>query len=178
VTHLALAGLALVGAVLALRSAWMNRSARGWRLAAGGVLFAAATALAAEEAGWERGVALACVVLSVPALAAVAANAGWRPRRRAERADGDEPSTAGGLWLRWVLAGPGGGLAAAALAGALAGWLPAPPALRTVLAVLALPLVWAFFAGWGLGTGRPRRVLFAVGACAICGAGATAAAFA
>ncbi len=176
VAPLALAGGGLVAVLL-------RRAQRGQRAAmalAGWGLTALVLVVSAFVSGPVKGVASALPFLMAAALGVV-----WTGRVRREGANGRSRSLAPEplespsqsrwrVWwrgfLRFVLAGPLGMVAAMAVAFCLAVYLPGDPRTRIVIGGLAMPILWGLAMTWTLADGRLLRALAVL-------AGASAAGF-
>jgi len=156
-TSLMILATGALGASL-LRRAWRSKESekRPWRW--GGWLLLLAAPL---EGGWQfgatRGLFVALSLVSVSALAVVAAGR----QQRASRAGGksmrslapeplERPSTRWRGVLRWLLAGPIGMVAALAVGICYAVCVPGPPQTRLVIGGMIVPLVWGGAMAWTL----------------------------
>lgn len=156
-----LAALALLlGSVAAgwlLRRAWGQRSAqRVWLILGGWGLLAALTVAAVVPMGGSRGVFIAATLASVGVLAVAIANLQLRPARAAaDKASlAPEPSDrVSRAWrgvLRFLLAGPIGGIAAMGVAVLWTVSLPVDDKTRIVTGGLVAPIVWGALMAWTL----------------------------
>ncbi|WP_312165478.1 hypothetical protein [Phenylobacterium sp.] len=163
-----LAGCAVVlvlglAAGVVLRRAWRTRGAqRPWLILGGWALVAAAVAAAALTLGAARGPFIAVALVPFAVLAVVAASVQIRdPKRRAPRElalePSDRPSKAWRGWLRGVLAGPLGGIAAMGVGLAYTVWAPGEPQTRMVIGGLLVPFLWAGGMAWTLSDNRILR---------------------
>ncbi len=157
---LALALLGL-GVAALLREAWRRR-ARPWLIAAGWLLIAAGVLGAAPFLGPARGPFTASALISLGALALVALGVQIRdPKGRAPREaalePSDRPSKAWRGWLRVILAGPLGGIAAMGVGLAWSVWGPGAPQTRLVIGGLLVPLLWAGGMAWTLSDDKILR---------------------
>ncbi len=159
-------GFALAGGlVLAalLRLAW--RAADGRRSAwilLGWLAAAAAVAATAATVGSAPGVFLASVLISVAALGWVATGLKVRDARtKAPREVALEPSDRASRawrgWLRTLLAGPIGGVAAIGVGVAVSVWAPGAAQTRMVIGGILVPLLWAGAMAWTLSDDRILR---------------------
>lgn len=152
-----------LGAGWLLRTAWRRRDANRPRLmlAGWGVLIAASLA-AAPVLGQARGPFIAFAVLPIAVLALIAAGVQIRdPRKRAPREAALEPSERASRawrgWLRALLAGPIGGVAAMGVALAWTIWAPGPPQTRMVVGGLLVPVLWGGAMAWTLADDKILR---------------------
>lgn len=160
-----LAALALtllgLGAAALLRRAWRRRS-RPWLILAGWLAITAGVLGAAPFLGSARGPFFASAIISLAALAFVAVGIQIRdPKRRAPREaalePSDRPSKAWRGWLRAILAGPLGGIAAMGVGLAWAVYGPGAPQTRLVIGGLLVPLLWAGGMAWTLSDDKILR---------------------
>lgn len=149
--------LASVAAGWLLRRAWSRRSApHVWLVVGGWALLAVATVAAVGPMGGPRGVFIALTLASIGVLAVAAASIQVRPARAAsDRASlapepSDRPSRAWRGVLRFLLAGPIGGIAAMGVAVMWTVWLPADAQTRIVTGGLVAPLLWGALMAWTL----------------------------
>ena len=161
----AAAALTALGAAAALilRRAWRRRDgARPWLMLAGWGALAAAVLGAAPVLGPARGPFMASALVSFGALAVVAASlqkrtSRSRPPREVALEPSERPSKAWRGWLRVLLAGPLGGVAAMGVGLAWAVWVPGPPQTRIVLGGLLVPVLWAAGMAWTLSDDKILR---------------------
>lgn len=158
----ALIGAGLIAA-LPLRFAWDMRTgpARAALILAGCALFVGAFFLA-TPLGAARGPFIALALLSVGPLVLVVANLEMRTARsKAPREvalePSDRPSRAWRGWLRGLLAGPLGGLAAMGVGLAVAVFLPGDAQTRIVCGGVLVPVLWAGGMAWTLSDDRILR---------------------
>lgn len=163
-----LSGCAVVLAIglaagVVLRRAWRTRNAqRPWLILGGWALVAAAVATAAVTLGAARGPFLAVALVPFAVLALIAATIQIRdPKKRPPRElalePSDRPSKAWRGWLRGVLAGPLGGIAAMGVGLAYTVWMPGEPQTRMVIGGLLAPLLWAGGMAWTLSDNKILR---------------------
>ncbi|TAJ68985.1 MAG: hypothetical protein EPO51_26045 [Phenylobacterium sp.] len=158
---LVLAGGAAAG--VALRHAWRAGGARRpWLIITGWGVAAAAVAVAVASAGAAPGTFLALALIPVAVLALVTAGVKVRDARtRAPRELALEPSDRASKawrgWLRGLLAGPIGGVAAMGVGLAFVVWVPGAPQTRMVLGGMLVPVLWAAGMAWTLADDRILR---------------------
>lgn len=161
---LALAPLALGGALL-LRRAWTHADARRpWLIVGGWALLAIAVAVSVPFLGAARGPSIVLALASTVALALVAAGVELREaKRKAPRELALEPSdrrrVAWRGWLRGFLAGPLGGAAAMAVGLAVAVCFPAEVKTRLIIGGMLVPFLWAGGMAWTLSDDKILRAL-------------------
>lgn len=156
--------LAALSAAFLLRRAWSDRNAsRAW-LIVGAWLVLAVTLIAGSPAlGTARGIFIAGTLISVAALVVVATGIQIRPARAAlDKASialepSDRPSRAWRGVLRFLLAGPIGGLAAMGVGILWTVYLPSDPQTRIVSSGLIIPVVWGALMAWTLSDDRILR---------------------
>ncbi len=172
---------ASVGAGLLLKRAWRERSAdRVWFMLGGWALLAALTISAHVAMGGPRWIFIAATLASVGMLAVVAANVQIRPARAAaDRASlvpepSDRPSKAWRGVLRFLLAGPIGGVAAMGVAVLWTVTLPADDQTRIVTGGLAAPIMWGALMAWTLSDDRIIRATAVLAGVAVATFGAAA----
>ena len=161
----AAAALTALGAAAALilRRAWRRRDgARPWLMLAGWGALAAAVLGAAPFLGPARGPFMASALVSFGALAVVAASlqkrtGRSRPPREVALEPSERASKAWRGWLRVLLAGPLGGIAAMGVGLAWTVWVPGPPQTRIVLGGLLVPILWAAGMAWTLADDKILR---------------------
>lgn len=152
-----------VGAAWLLRRAWSDRMAtRPFWIAAGWAAIAAITVAPAFVLGGARGPFIAWTLISVAALAVVGQGVQVRvARARTERSLAPEPSDrvskAWRGWLRGLLAGPLGMIAAMGVAIAFAAFCPGAPQTRLVIAGLMVPVLWGGAMAWTLADDKILR---------------------
>lgn len=156
----------LAGGVLAvwlLRAAWSNRGpSRPWRVAGGWTVLAVVSLAASQALGDARGPFIAWTLISTAALVVVATGVQIRTARaRAEKSLAPEPSErqsrAWRGWLRALLAGPIGMIAAMGVAVAFAVCAPLVPQTRIVIGGLMVPVLWGGAMAWTLADDRILR---------------------
>ncbi|WP_240621395.1 hypothetical protein [Caulobacter zeae] len=174
---LALAPLALGGALL-LRRAWTHADARRpWLIVGGWALLAIAIAVSVPFLGAARGPSIVLALASTVALALVAAGIELREaRRKAPRELALEPSdrrrVAWRGWLRGFLAGPLGGAAAMAVGLAVAVCFPAEVKTRLIIGGMLVPFLWAGGMAWTLSDDKILRALAVLVGVTVAGFGA------
>jgi hypothetical protein len=152
-----------LGAALLLRRAWGRRdAARPWLIVGAWLAIAVAIAGAASFLGAVRGPFLALAVLPLAALGLIAAGVQIRDARtRAPRDVALEPSERASKawrgWLRALLAGPIGGIAAMGVALAWTIWAPGAPQTRMVVGGLLVPVLWGGAMAWTLADDKILR---------------------
>jgi hypothetical protein len=164
--------LATIGALVAggavsallLRSAWQSRSAsRAWLIAGAWAAIAVLLIAGAPLLGTARSIFIAVTLISVAALGVVASGIQFRPARAAvDKASialepSDRPSRVWRGVLRFLLAGPIGGIAAIGVGVAWAVWLPSDPQTRIVTSGLVVPVLWGGLMAWTLSDDRIIR---------------------
>jgi len=157
--------IAVAGAAAAfvLRAAWAKRDGpRGGYIVLAWALFAAGVVVAAWAFNAVRGPFIAASLLSAGALTYVVSNLQWREARvRAPREialePSDRPSRAWRGWLRGVLAGPLGGVAAMGVGLAIAVFSPGDQQTRIVTGGLFVPILWAGGMAWTLSDDKILR---------------------
>lgn len=165
-TAWATAGLLAAGliAALPLRFAWGAK--RGPQRAAlilmGWAILIAAVVVAAKPLGVARGPFIALALLSAGPLVLVLFNlelrdAKSRAPREVALEPSDRPSRAWRGWLRGLLAGPIGGLAAMGVGLAVAVFLPGDAQTRIVSGGALVPILWAGGMAWTLSDDRILR---------------------
>ncbi len=149
--------IAGIVSALFLKQAWNERRAsRAWLIAAGWIIIAIALAAGAPVLGGARAPFIAMSLVSVAGLALVATGIQVRPARTAsDKASialepSDRPSRAWRGALRFLLAGPIGGVAAMGVGVAWTVYLPADPQTRIVSGGLIVPVVWGALMAWTL----------------------------
>lgn len=152
-------GLTLAGVLAAylLRSAWIDRNAtRVWFIAGGWAVIAVALFAGSSVIGTARGIFVALAVIPVAALALIATGIQVRPARATlDKASialepSDRPSRAWRGVLRFLLAGPIGGVAAMGVGVMFTVFLPSDPQTRIVASGLIIPVVWGALMAWTL----------------------------
>lgn len=153
-------GGGLIGAGL-LRRAWAQRKARPALVVGGWSMFALSVLAGCWLLGTMRGLFAGLALLSVAILAVVLNGAEWRPPRDARRSLAPEPldgpSRAWRGWVRALLAGPIGMIAAMGVAIAYAVWVPGVAQTRLVVAGLMVPVLWGGAMAWTLSDQRLLR---------------------
>jgi hypothetical protein len=159
---LALAPLALAGALL-LRAAWQGGGPRRpWLIAGGWASLILALGLGAVLLGGARGPAIVLALGSTVALALVATGVELRDaRKKAPRELALEPSERRRIawrgWLRGFLAGPLAGIAALGCGLAVAICAPGAVQSRMVIGGLMVPFLWAGGMAWTLSDDKILR---------------------
>lgn len=155
---------ASAAAALFLRAAWDARAGvlRALLILLAWALLAGAVWWAAIPFGVVRGPFIALALLSLGPLLVVAFNVEWRePKSKAPREvalePSDRPSRAWRGWLRALLAGPLGGIAAMGVGLAWATFAPGDPQTRIVIGGTLVPLLWAAGMAWTLSDDRILR---------------------
>lgn len=162
VACLALGALGLLAA-FALKGARGRRSAmRPWMILGGWAVLVVGVIAAGPLLGAARGVFIASAALSFGALALVASGLQLRDARaRAPREVALEPSDRASKawrgWLRALLAGPIGGVAAMGVGLAWTVWTPGAPQTRMVLGGLLVPILWGGAMAWTLADDKILR---------------------
>src|SRR5690606_36056376 len=145
------------------RACGQRQASRVWTILAGWVAIAAALAAGAPSLGAARAPFIAISLISLAGLAIVAAGIQVKPARAAgDRASialepSDRPSRAWRGALRFLLAGPIGGVAAMGVGVAWTVYLPADPQTRIVSGGLVVPVVWGALMAWTLSDDRIIR---------------------
>lgn len=152
-----------VAAAVLLHQAWRRRgAARRWLIVAGWAVVVAAVVGAAPLLGPGRGPFAALTFLPLAVLGVVAAGVQVRSARsRAPREVALEPSERASKawrgWLRALLAGPIGGVAAMGVALAYVIWAPGAPQTRMVVGGLLVPVLWGGAMAWTLADDKILR---------------------
>jgi len=160
-TVLLLAGA--TGAAWLLRRSWGDRSvSRPWWIAAGWAAIAVLIVVGGLTLGSGRGPFIAFTIVSVAAVAVVAANIQMREGKvRSDKSLAPEPSDrvskAWRGWLRGLLAGPLGMIAAMGVAIAFAAFCPGAAQTRLVIGGLMVPVLWGGAMAWTLADDRILR---------------------
>lgn len=148
---------ASVGAGLLLRRAWsQRRGSRAGLILGAWTVLAGLLVVAVVPMGGPRGVFIAATLISVGILGVAASSLQVRPARAAaDKASlapepSDRQSRAWRGVLRFLLAGPIGGIAAMGVAVAWTVWLPADAKTRIVTGGLVAPLLWGALMAWTL----------------------------
>lgn len=158
--------LVLVGGAAAggtLRLAWRSGGKRRpWLIALGWILAAVALAGGIVMEGGAPGTFLALALISLAVLALVAAGLKVRDvKSKAPRELALEPSDRASKawrgWLRGLLAGPIGGIAALGVGLAFVVWVPGAPQTRMVLGGMLVPVLWAAGMAWTLSDDKILR---------------------
>ena len=158
---LLLAGAA--GSVWLLRRSWGDRTvSRPWWIAAGWAAIALVIVIAGLVLGAGRGPFIGFTVVSVAALALVVANVQLREARvRGDKSLAPEPSDrvskAWRGWLRGLLAGPLGMIAAMGVAICFAAFCPGAAQTRLVIGGLLVPVLWGGAMAWTLSDDKILR---------------------
>lgn len=156
-----------LAAAVVLWLAWTRRGPeRPWLIVSGWALVAIVVFASAALLGAARGPFAAFALIPFAALGLIVARVQIRdPKKKAPREVALEPSDrvskAWRGWLRGVLAGPLGGIAAMGVGLAWTVWTPGPPQTRMVLGGLLAPLLWAGGMAWTLSDDKIIRA-FAV----------------
>lgn len=144
-------------AAFLLRRAWNDRSAsRAWFIVAGWAILAIALVAGSPALGTARGIFIASTVISVAALAFIATGIQVRPARAAADKSSialepsDRPSRAWRGILRFMLAGPIGGVAAMGVGIMCTVYMPGDPQTRIVSSGLIIPVIWGALMAWTL----------------------------
>lgn len=155
---------AAVIAAMILKRAWASRAAsRPVLILSGWAILAVVVAAGIPALGAARGIFIGLTAACFAALAFVATGMEIRPARAAlDKASialepSDRPSR---IWrgvLRFLLAGPIGGLAAVGVGVMWTVWLPADPQTRIVTGGLIAPVVWGGLMAWTLSDDRIIR---------------------
>lgn len=151
------------GAAWLLRGAWQDRTtSRPWRIAAGWAGIAAVIVVSGLTLGSGRGPFIAFALVSVAALAVVAAKVQLRQARaRGDKSLASEPSDrvskAWRGWLRGLLAGPLGMIAAMGVAICFSAFCPGAAQTRLVIAGLMVPVLWGAAMAWTLSDDKILR---------------------
>jgi hypothetical protein len=159
-------GLLLLGAAGAawlLRRSWNDRTVRRpWWIAAGWIAVMALIVAAGQLLGPGRGPFIAFMAVSTAALALVAG--GVQLREAKVRGDkslapepSERPSKAWRGWLRAVLAGPLGMIAAMGVAICYAVWVPGAAQTRLLIGGLLVPVLWGAAMAWTLADDKILR---------------------
>lgn len=152
-----------VGAAWLLRRSWGDRTvSRPWWIAAGWAVVAALVVVGGVTLGSGRGPFIAFTIVSVAALAVVAGNVQFREARvRGDKSLAPEPSDRASKawrgWLRGLLAGPLGMIAAMGVAIAFAAFCPGAAQTRLVIGGLLVPVLWGGAMAWTLADDRILR---------------------
>lgn len=181
-TDIALAAPLMLAAGLAgswlLRRSWAGRASRLPLILAGWLIGIAAIGLACHLLGPMRGLFTGLTLLPVAAIVTVLAGAEWRPARTGRATLAPEPlegpSRAWRGWVRALLAGPIGMIAAMGVAIAYAVWVPGAAQTRLVIAGLMVPVLWGAAMAWTLSDQRLLRATAVLGGVAIITFGAAA----
>lgn len=166
-----------IGGSWFLRCAWTDRERErpDFRLTGWGILVGALLA-SAVWIGPMLGLAYALTLLPVGSLLVVVHGATRRAARESRRArlapaplDGKSRAWRG--WLKALLAGPLGMLAAMALAFCYAAWAPGAIQTRLLIAALLVPALWGLAMTWTLADQRIIRATAVLGGTTILGFG-------
>jgi hypothetical protein len=145
-----------VGGAWLLRRAWSDRTvSRPWWLVAGWGAVVVLVVIAGLTLGSGRGPFIAFTIVSVAALAVVATNVQLREAKvRNDRSLAPEPSDriskAWRGWLRVLLAGPLGMIAAMGVAIAFVAFCPGAAQTRLAIGGLTVPVLWGGAMAWTL----------------------------
>lgn len=151
------------GAAWLLRRAWSDRTTtRPLWIGAGWAAIALLIVVAGFTLGSGRGPFVAFTVVSVAALALVASGVQLREARvRGDKSLAPEPSDrvskAWRGWLRGLLAGPLGMIAAMGVAIAFAAFCPGAAQTRLVIGGLLVPVLWGGAMAWTLADDKILR---------------------
>lgn len=165
---------ASAAAAFFLRAAWDARAgfARAGLILLGWAILAGSVWWAATPFGAVRGPFIALTLLSLGPLLVAAFNIEWReakskaPREIALEPS-DRPSRAWRGWLRALLAGPLGGIAAMGVGLAWATFVPGDPQTRIVLGGTLVPILWAAGMAWTLSDDKILRATAVLASVAI-----------
>lgn len=152
-----------LGAAWLLRRAWSERTdRRPVLIIAGWTAVAILSVAPAFVLGGARGPFIAWTLISVAAMAVVARGVQVRAlRQRAEKSLAPEPSDrvskAWRGWLRGLLAGPLGMIAAMGVAIAFAAFCPGAAQTRLVIGGLMVPVLWGGAMAWTLADDKILR---------------------
>lgn len=152
-----------VGAASLLRRAWNDRTAsRPWWIVSGWLAIAVLTLAAGLMLGAGRGPFIAFTLVSVAALGVVVAKVQVRAARvRGDKSLAPEPSDrvskAWRGWLRGLLAGPLGMIAAMGVAICFAAFCPGAAQTRLVIGGLMVPVLWGGAMAWTLADDKILR---------------------
>ena len=159
----ALTVAALLAAVL-LRRAWKDRAGpRAVFIIAGWTLLAVATVGAVWPMSGARGPFIAMTMIGVAALGYVATGIQFRPARaQADKSSlapepSDRASKAWRGWLRGLLAGPIGGIAAFGVGIMWTVWMPLDDQTRIVTGGIMVPFLWGGAMAWTLADDKILR---------------------
>ncbi len=159
---------------LALREAWDSNAgpARAGLIVVGWALLAVAVGGAVLPYGPTRGPFIALTLVSLGPLLVVLCNLERRnARSKAPREvalePSDRPSRAWRGWLRGLLAGPLGGIAAMGVGLVWATFVPGDPQTRIVVGGLLVPVLWAAGMAWTLSDDRILRATAVLASVAI-----------
>ena len=154
-----------VGAAWLLRRAWGERTvSRPWWIIAGWAVVAALVVLGGLTLGSGRGPFIAFTLVSVAALGLVIAKVQVRQAKvRSDKSLAPEPSDRASKawrgWLRALLAGPLGMVAAMGVAIAFAAFCPGAAQTRLVIGGLLVPVLWGGAMAWTLADDKILRAL-------------------
>ncbi len=169
----ALIAASLIAAIVLWR-AWDARAgfSRAALILTGWLITAAAVWLAASPYGEARGPFIALVLFSLGPLLVVIFNIERRnARSKAPREialePSDRPSRAWRGWLRGLLAGPLGGIAAMGVGLAWATFAPGDPQTRIVIGGCLVPILWAGGMAWTLSDDKILRATAVLASVAI-----------
>lgn len=152
-----------IGAGWLLKRAWGERTTRRpWWIVAGWAAVVAVTVAPAFILGAARGPFIAWTLISVAVLFVVAQGVQVRvARQRADKSLAPEPSDRASKawrgWLRAVLAGPLGMIAAMGVAIAFAAFCPGAAQTRLVIGGLLVPVLWGGAMAWTLADDKILR---------------------
>ncbi|WP_428152315.1 hypothetical protein [Brevundimonas sp.] len=158
--------LLLSGAVAAawlLRRSWGERTiSRPWWIVGGWLSVTALIVVASWILGAGRGPFAAATVVSVGALGLVAANVQFKTAKvRGDKSLAPEPSERASRawrgWLRALLAGPLGMIAAMGVAICYSAFVPGAPQTRLLIAGLMVPVLWGAAMAWTLADDKILR---------------------
>lgn len=152
-----------VGAAWLLRRAWADRTeSRPWWIASGWAAIALVIVVAGLVLGSGRGPFIAFTVVSVAALVLIGSGVQLREARvRGDRSLAPEPSDrvskAWRGWLRGLLAGPLGMIAAMGIAICFVAFCPGAAQTRLVIGGLLVPVLWGGAMAWTLADDKILR---------------------
>lgn len=180
ITFAAGAGLLVAGGVFGwlLRRGWLGRAQgtpASWL--AGWTVLAMAVAAAGTLLGPARGLFVASALVSLAALGVVASGLQVRarkPSRALALEPSSRPSKAWRGWLRGLLAGPIGGIAAMGVGLAYVVWTPGAPQTRMVIGGMLVPVLWATGMAWTLSDDKILRATAVLAGVAVVTFGASA----
>lgn len=155
--------LAGAGGAFLLKGAWQRRTTRRpWLITAGWTLLAVAAVLPAFWLGSARGPFIALAMLPIGAFLIVLFGMQLRQNRNRKAREAalepsDRPSSTWRGWLRVLLAGPIGMMAALGIAVAYTVWIPGAPQTRMIVGGLLVPILWGGAMAWTLSDDKILR---------------------